>query len=743
MITEMTEFRKPKTLDIRLVKWGTPFAPLLPRSLRTAWAAELLPEWICDETGLAANTPPSNLGAHVWNTLTMTTMSPRLKHYLVHLVRTRRGAIGALRCFDQQWPVGLQIEDIAWNARTRNCLKKKGLLEHQKELAQLTFGDLFDIQGMGAMSVLDFCSTLEAVMDLYDQLASEFAEDIIGSGTAEFVTGLARTASKDWAAQVSEKDPRFASLLPPGHGTLQDRIERVLAEPDASGSLSVIPALVDSIIELERKISQLRDQTLEESLTEFLDVTMAGFTRCSTRRLETFAARLGWNGDKPATLRECAEQLGLTRERIRQIQKDIEAAIPDHEIFMPSLDSALVLLGETAPVSLAKATQTLLDSGISRVKFHLRSLLEAARLLGKQTSLRIISGPSGEMVVSDVDVEKAQVIPRMARKLVSRSGAASVYQVLDAVEAKGYEIDEEAVRGVLMGAATFKFFREDWFMATDIPPERNRLRNMTRRMLSVVSPQPIQSIREGLRRSYRGRAGSYSYPMTPIVPPLNVVEGVLRGIPDFDVYDGEVRSVIPLDYAKELGEVEQVLVEVLHASPAGVVDRRSLAEGCRARGMNENTFNLYSSYSCILEHVDLDVWKLRGVKVDPTAVEAVRASNQIRPRQKRVLGYGWTDDGKLWLAARIPRLGKESLVIGCPSAIQRYLAGQEFRCKGKGSSQDCGSVSVNERGASYGYGAFIRRIGIDENDVLLAEFDIASKVVTLSVGDEELLDEPG
>ena len=174
--------------------------------------------------------------------------------------------------------------------------------------------------------------------------------------------------------------------------------------------------------------------------------------------------------------------------------------------------------------------------------------------------------------------------------------------------------------------------------------------------------------------------------------------------------------------------------------PMPLLDRDSLASACLQRGMNENTFNVYTSYSPILEHVDVNIWKLRGIKVDPTAVEAMRLANHLRPKQRRVLQFGWGTDGTLWLAARVPK-SPGSIIIGCPGPIRRFLDRQQFACKSKDGDQDCGVITVNDRGASYGYGNFMRRYGVDENDVFLAEFDLNEQTVRLSLADEEVLDQ--
>ena len=182
------------------------------------------------------------------------------------------------------------------------------------------------------------------------------------------------------------------------------------------------------------------------------------------------------------------------------------------------------------------------------------------------------------------------------------------------------------------------------------------------------------------------------------------------------------------------------MVDVLRASPTGVLDRRSLAGGCIARGMNENSFNAYSSYSSIVEHIGTDLWKLSGTEVDPVAVEAVRSTNRLRPRERRLLGYEWAEDGTLRLVLRISSHAADSAVFGCPSGLHRFLAGSEFECWVKGTRQTCGKVGVGKQGTIYGFKTFIQRYGLDNNDVLLAEFDINLHLVLLSIGGDELLD---
>jgi hypothetical protein len=189
----------------------------------------------------------------------------------------------------------------------------------------------------------------------------------------------------------------------------------------------------------------------------------------------------------------------------------------------------------------------------------------------------------------------------------------------------------------------------------------------------------------------------------------------------------------------ELGATEQVLVDVLRSSPACVLDRASFARESVERGMNQNTFSLYLSYSAVIAHLGTDIWSLRGVRVDPAAVEAVRTANAARPREKRVIDHGWTPGGNLWVAFRLPR-GFSSFVFGIPGAIRRFLAGLDFPATDEKGTPS-GTVRVLEDGASHGYGPFLRRRGADEDDILMTEFNLAQRLSVLRLLDDETLEE--
>jgi hypothetical protein len=345
-------------------------------------------------------------------------------------------------------------------------------------------------------------------------------------------------------------------------------------------------------------------------------------------------------------------------------------------------------------------------------------------------------------ILAATAIPHADAILRVAHRQAHASGASNIAEVVAETSAKIAATEKAAVRRVLDEFSDVQFVEGEWFCHRPTNPERDRLRNATRKMLSVASPIELGVLRDGLRREYRYRGQRRISGWSLLVPPRAVLRAYYGAHPEFAIDDDEmVRSVEPLDYRIELALNDAILVDALRSSPACVLDRQSLAKECARRSMNVNTFNIYSSYSVVLVRLALDVWSLRGVRVDPAAIEAIREARALRPQEKRVLDHGWTLHGRLWVAARIPEAhDAANMVVGIPAAVRRYISGREFGATDEdGVGHGC--IRISDEGNSWGFGRFLRQRGADQGDILIAEFDLAQDLVTLRLGDDELLDD--
>ena len=149
--------------DESVASWGRPGAPVLPRPLRDHWKADPLPGWVVSDLGLPSGATFAALDADALTDSSKFTS--RLQRWLKHCVASRRTEIESLLAFPHAFPSALRLEGIPWRVRTWTCLSRAGLLRRPENLVHVTFGDLFRIRAMGALSVLDASSTAEAVVE--------------------------------------------------------------------------------------------------------------------------------------------------------------------------------------------------------------------------------------------------------------------------------------------------------------------------------------------------------------------------------------------------------------------------------------------------------------------------------------------------------------------------------------------------------------------------------------------------
>ena len=578
---------------------------------------------------------------------------------------------------------------------------------------------------MGCVSIIDFACVAEAAIENLDNaLAADEQSDPIRHAV------LLEAINSTWADQVSARDPRFAELMPPGEGTVFERLEQLTSEPHENIVAQV--ALAQAVKGIQARASQISNMPLEDALGDFLE-RLSGL---SGKRLEGLAVRLGWSGKPSITLREAGSVMRLTRQRVQQIEQRVLDRLPDHQIYMPQIDRAMTLLRQHSPLSISDAKKLLRKKGVSRADFHPASVIAVAISCGRTTGFTL--DKPRECVVTDSTVESSVAITSVARKQARASGVTNVQEVTAQLVKQDIQIDEETTTRYLRSMSDFEFLEDDWFWCPPGNRDRNRLRNVTRKMLSVASPIRVGSLREGVRRVYKYReaTGGLHWPIG--VPPRSVLRAFYEAHPEFVLRDTDyVESAELLQYQDVLGDTERTLVNVVRSSPASVLDRASLVRQCVKRGMNEFTLNTYLTYSPIVEHVGIDIWSLRGIELNPAAVEAVRRANALRVREKRILDHGWTETGSLWIAVRLPEWVGH-FVFSVPASVKRFVINRSFDAVDERGIPS-GGVKVLDDGVSIGYGTFLKRRGADLDDVLVVEFSLEHDRCLLRLGD---LDQP-
>ncbi|MFC1720110.1 sigma factor-like helix-turn-helix DNA-binding protein [Pseudomonadota bacterium] len=711
-------------------KWGEFGAPLLPSNVTSILGAEGVPNWLRNELGIsqlakiAALSEPKDRNS-------LLPHSSAAVRFAVNFVKTHLDQIHDISIIPDGGMQNVPLDSIRFSNRVIHRLKENQIWDLEL-LRRLVVRDLLRIPALGVVSMLDFMCTLEAAM-VHGQLSllSEQEEPI---DLRAQIAALIDASQSDWADKISAEDSRFRDAFSPGWGSYQDRVERIISRKDV-GSIIEIGRATKRILEV---VEEVNSKLLEDQLEDFFG-EMSGFP---PERRRALLQRFGWLGAPPLTLEETGRLLDITRERVRQIEKKLREQFPRHRLYMPALEKAVKILEDNTPLRLNESSDLLKAAKLTNIDFHPKSIIKAASDCNIPSSLRLQRVKGEYLLFSKIDEKQVDKIAQLGRSQCASSGMTSTSEITSQANDGGLEIDESQVAKLLRSIDEFQFVSKRWFWCETIKPYRNRLINQCRKMLSVTTPIHFGKLRQGLKREYRFRnsANGKVLKWSLIVPPEKYLRKFLEANPSFHCDEkGYVSSSSTLDYKEELGESDRIVVEALRSSPSGLMDRQSLRDECLKRGINPNTFDVSLTYSCVVEHITMNTWGLIGADISTASVEAMRVSNAEKGRKKRVMGYGWTDEGKIWVSVIVPG-STANPVLGIPAGVKKFLCGKHFSAASL-DGIDYGTVGVNEAGTAFGFGRFLQQKIAEKGDTLLLVFDHMSRTVELDLGDSNLINQ--
>lgn len=451
------------------------------------------------------------------------------------------------------------------------------------------------------------------------------------------------------------------------------------------------------------------EQTLEEELAG--ELRRAGL---ADRQSQAVAMRLGWDGKGGTTLEIAGDAVGLTRERVRQLVRQVARHLTTTEPSLPALEAAVEALEQIAPARRNEAAARLAAAGLARADFDPAGVLEAAQMAGLRSKLAV----AGDFVLTDGQAEVANSVLETARKLVSHNGAGDIGTLVDTLAEP--DVNELAARRFLEIDDDIVWLDDDrgWFF---LPTGRNRAVNYLRKMLSVSPSLTLTDVRDGLRR-----------PARSVRLPRGVVRGLCEQLDWIEVASDVVTITVSLDFRRVLENTEETLVDVF-TEHGPVLDRATAIDVAEQYGLDRTTAGLYLGWSPVIERLAINRYALRGADVPAGTLEAMSGADRRRRVQQ---GHGWTRDGRLWIGYTLSRAVIDTNVVGVPAALREELRG---RYAVRPVDEHLGEVATDGQNL-WGLSRVLRRNGAEPGDVLVIEFDLARHECVAYVGGSELLD---
>ena len=728
--------------------WPKRGFPILPCALRRAWKNEMLPLVVTTRAGLRADMRVGELDETAWEEVPQSAHLDTLEAYLVHLVTSR--LYQRIETLGGSAVEG-ELDESIWERldltpRITRALERVSHLGDTAWLRTATATDILSVRGMGARSYLDLTCNVEGEMPTTPrqpsisttaiaesllsrpiELARESASERVKEDCEEVVSALDVLAESFPLSDIRSDDPRLAHIgMDRGDASLHDTIRGYLDSAHRGGWIEGVTTL-DEIREflprLEEALRGIEGEGLTEELTVLLDWATPEAHRAALRR------RLGWDGAGGATLAEAGSVSGVSRERIRQIEKRAWDKLRGIR-FVPALDRAIDALNAAAMDFENDGSECLRSTGLVSADFMPAGLVTAAEIFGREIEFEVRADGRGLLVPGTGSDAFASVIRGLSDQnyVISLQEVAARLEKFEqpaAAENMACQWVPNLPNAVRLDAAG------EWYWIRQ-RAGRNRYVNIIRSVLSVCDAISLGSLREALARATRRRGSAPSIPRS-VLPAFCRAAG-------FTVSDdGEVSCSSPLALEKEVGPAERLLLGVLRDN-GGVMTGTRLRREAAMRGQNINTTFQYLSYSPVIERVAQLVYAVRGSSVDPALVETVRRqSRSNRSRAPVFTDTGWTADGAVWLGYHLSEATVASGVVSVPASIRTVIGTREFELFASDGA-GLGLLSISESGSAWGFGRFFRRRGVEAGDYLILTLSPDFECAVVLAGEAELME---
>jgi hypothetical protein len=318
------------------------------------------------------------------------------------------------------------------------------------------------------------------------------------------------------------------------------------------------------------------------------------------------AARLsmrlyGFDGRGGTTLRQLANETGLSHERIRQLSNHLIRARTATRPVTPALDRAIQMIAAHAPASADGIERQLARCGHRRRAFRLEGVINAARVFGRPAPFSLARNVSGRVVYMPSPVDSMQVM-RAAKEHLKVWGMARIGDVAASVRSKRPISLDDVISALLESREDFRWLNQGlgWFWLSQFG--RNKVANRLTKILAVSSSV-------SLREAYAAIAKDYRIPS--FGPPLSVFGEFCRQVPGIQLGQNGVITWDQTDRRQVLSSKEQKIINIIDRQGAQIT-WKELVKACGEVGLSTGTASVFVTTSPLVRKRSRGVYSLIG-----------------------------------------------------------------------------------------------------------------------------------
>ena len=628
------------------------------------------------------------------------------------------------------------LDSSCLSVRARGAFDRLGV-RTKRQLRRVSNAQLTDLRNCGAKTTAEITGFAESLgVELVDELPAEVCEYSLDTELAllfevgEFVIStrtrnVLRTSGLAFIGELVSETPRSLSQRDGCGAKTVLEIKELLARLGLGLSSRVVDWSQARARELRRKnrgaLTELRatiaQQRFEVMSADFVAEDVEEHIRALADKnavgliIRSLDAR---NGRAP-TLKEVGDDLGLTRERVRQVLEKFRRSACRSPLAPSLLIKALKLVDASSPLTRFGFLELMRTHWPDEPELDPAYYLAAARLFGIETELEV--EPRGIAVTRSSQRDLVGDVHRLASKLVSRWGCTTVDEVVARFE-EGFDVtlSPSLVSKVLSEVDDFCWLDEDegWFWLRD--NGKNRLINRIDKILAVSKRIDAAELRAGIARDPK---------MDGFAPTRRILLSLCEQLDDCNVTGTLVEDTRPRSASELLSKSELEVVRFFREN-GPLLNLRELEKIGDDFGMPRATLNARVFSSPVVRRFARGVYGVAGSTVAPGCIRAMKMKTG-RPRS--VMGdHGWTTAGNPWIAYTLSAGAVSNGCFSIPGALGSRLNGKFLVHSSGGDEVTSLTVSGSQL---WGMLRYYSRRGGEPGDQLTITFDLQDRSASI------------
>jgi len=406
-----------------------------------------------------------------------------------------------------------------------------------------------------------------------------------------------------------------------------------------------------------------------KSLDDEIDLIL---NKINFKRTDIIKIHLGLDGSDIKTLQQTGDYFNVTRERIRQIEKDFIRKLRKTNVGnLKILNKIRVKLIELCPISSSEFEKFLLDNSITKKRFYTRSIMSLFEILLGEKEFLKINIPKYSIANNNyiIDLKKNLKYSKIIKFITKNFNTYGLINI--SFIAKKFNLAIDGIIQLLKYHNDISFIDNQYIYDND--KSRNRLYNSLQKIFNINRKINKFDLEKAFNRISR-------FEKTPNFKSLSKYCEK-----EMDANTNDYEIIIPENKIDKFfyNSRKPIFSEIEHAiiNSFGVEDKilsyHELTNKLMNKGINANSAALYVSRNTpIIIKVAPSCYALVGTEFEAGEIDIYYNLNKVKNKIEKNFDYDYGENNTIWVGYEINRKNRDGRNFSVPKSLFEIIKGK-------------------------------------------------------------------